>query len=146
MDKPSVPVRVDYTIERPLTEVREAIVDPRHMTQYFITNSSGRMETGAQLVWEWRDVGAKCDVHVHEVTDDKIAFRWAAGGEGTQVTLSLEAAGNTTKLVATEGPFEMSEQGVALALQQTQGWTDFCCSLRAYLHHGVNLRKNKPAD
>ena len=144
----AVPVRVAYTIERPLAEVREAIVEPRRMAQYFFSSGSGRMTSGAKLVWEWRDVSATADIKVREVTDDKITFLWSAtgGGTPTQVTLALTADGAHTKLACTEGPFELSEDGVTRALGQTQGWTDFCCSLRAYLHHGVNLRLNKPAD
>jgi uncharacterized protein YndB with AHSA1/START domain len=141
-----VPVRVEYAIDRPVAEVREAIVDPAKMAQYFISHGSGRMTAGAKLTWAWTDVGAKASVHVREVTDDRITFLWAAGGAPTQVTITLTADGAKTKLVATEGPFERSDDAVARALQQTQGWTDFCCSLRAYLHHGVNLRANKQAD
>jgi len=144
----AVPVRVEYAIERPLADVHEAIVDPRRMAQYFFSRGSGRMTSGAKLHWEWDDASAKADIKVREVTPTKITFLWSAtgGGTPTQVTLALAADGPKTKLVATEGPFELSEDGAKRALQQTQGWTDFCCSLRAYLHHGVNLRANKPAD
>ena len=58
----------------------------------------------------------------------------------------LEPDGDGTRLVATEGPFERTEEGVKRALGQTQGWTDFSLSLRAYLQHGLNLRLGKPAD
>lgn len=138
-----VPVRVEYTIERPLADVREAIVDPARMAHYFISHGSGRMISGAKLAWTWNDVSASANVHVREALDHRITFLWAAGGAPTQVTLELTADGAKTKLVCTEGPFELSREGVTRALGQTQGWTDFCCSLRAYLHHGVNLRTNQ---
>jgi uncharacterized protein YndB with AHSA1/START domain len=138
-----VPVRVEYTIERPLADVREAIVDPARMAHYFISHGSGRMTAGAKLEWTWSDVGAKAAVRVRRADDTRITFLWAGSGDPTQVTLELTADGAKTKLVCSEGPFELSSDGAARALQQTQGWTDFCCSLRAYLHHGVNLRTNQ---
>ena len=138
-----VPVRVEYTIDRPFAEVHEAIVDPARMAHYFISHGSARMTAGATVEWTWRDVDAKQSVRVREVKDDLITFLWSASGEPTQVKLALATDGAKTKLVISEGPFERSREGVARALQQTQGWTDFCCSLRAYLHHGVNLRTNQ---
>lgn len=32
------------------------------------------------------------------------------------------------------------------ALEQTAGWTDFLCSLTAYVLHGINLREGRTAD
>jgi uncharacterized protein YndB with AHSA1/START domain len=126
-----------------VAEVREAIVDPARMAHYFVSHGSARMTSGAKLEWTWADVGAKASVHVREVKDDLVTFLWAGSGESTQVKIELTADGAKTKLVASEGPFELSPDGVRRALGQTQGWTDFCCSLRAYLHHGVNLRTNQ---
>ena len=142
-----VTVKVEDRIARPVADVFEAIVDPAKMAQYFISTGSGRIEKGAQLTWEWRDVGAKLDVQVVQLEpNEKIAFVWSATGTRTKVTLSLVADGNATKLVATEAPFALSEESVARAMGQTQGWTDFCCCLKAYLQHGINLRLGKPAD
>lgn len=52
----------------------------------------------------------------------------------------LEADGDKTRITASEAPFALTEEGVARALGQHQGWTDFCCCLKAYLQHGINLR------
>jgi hypothetical protein len=32
---------------------------------------------------------------------------------------------------------------VTVALQQTQGWTDFICSMKAFLYGGINLRSGR---
>jgi uncharacterized protein YndB with AHSA1/START domain len=141
-----IAVRVEDRIGRPLAEVLEAIVDPAKMAQYFISRGSARMTPNAKLEWEWSDVGAKLDVHVRTVAGDKVTFLWSATGTPTQVTLALVPDGDATKIVATELPFELSEHGAARAMQQTQGWTDFCCSLEAYLVHGVRLRAGKRSD
>ncbi len=142
-----VTVNVDDRIARPVAEVFDAIVDPAKMTQYFISRGSARITPGASLTWEWSDVGAKLDVQVVQFEPNaKVAFVWSATGTRTKVTLQLLADGPATKLVATEAPFPLTEDGALRAMQQTRGWTDFCCCLKAYLQHRIDLRRGKPAD
>ena len=43
--------RASTQIQKPLEEVFEGIVSPEKMTNYFISEDSGRMETGATLQW-----------------------------------------------------------------------------------------------
>lgn len=143
----SFEVRVESRIERAPADVFAAIVDPAKMSQYFISRGSAPLAPHTRVDWEWADVGAKVTIEVTEIEPDrKVAFRWPADGPSTNVTLVLEPDGERTKLVATEGPFERTDAGVRRALGQNQGWTDFSCSLRAYLHHGINLRLGKQAD
>jgi uncharacterized protein YndB with AHSA1/START domain len=80
-------------------------------------------------------------VNVHQVdAPRRIMFSWTASGAPTKVILALEPDGEGTRLVASEAPFPLSEEAAARAVQQTQGWTDFGCSLKAYLVHRVDLR------
>jgi uncharacterized protein YndB with AHSA1/START domain len=142
-----VTVKVEDRIARPVADVFDAIVDPAKMSQYFISGSSGRIELGAKLEWEWSDVGAKLAIEVGQLdVNSKIGFAWSATGVPTKVTLLVEPAGSGTKVTATEGPFALTDQGVARAMQQTEGWTHFLCCLKAYLMYGINLRAGKAAD
>jgi uncharacterized protein YndB with AHSA1/START domain len=142
-----VTVKVEHRIARPPADVFDAIVDPNRLAQFFVSRSSARIASEAKLVWEFADVGAKLDVEIGQYEQDKkIGLAWSATGMPTKVTLLLVPDGAGTKLVATEGPFAMNDEGVARAMQQTQGWTDFACSLKAYLIHGINLRLGTPAD
>jgi uncharacterized protein YndB with AHSA1/START domain len=142
-----VTVRVEDRIARKPAEVFEAIVDPARMAQYFISRGSARLAVGAKVEWEWSDVGAALTIEVAQIEQDaKVGFAWSATGVPTKVTLLLEPDGDATKIVATEGPFALTDGGVARAMRQTQGWTDFCCGLKAYLSHGINLRLGRPAD
>lgn len=143
----AVTVKVEDRIARPAADVFEAIVDPAKMAQYFISRGSARLGPAAKVEWEWADVGAKLEVQVGQFEPNaKLSFAWSATGIPTKVTIMLTPDGDATKLVVTEAPFALSEERVALALRQTQGWTDFCCCLKAYLQHGINLRLGKPAD
>ena len=142
-----ITVKVEDRIARPAADVFEAIVDPAKMAQYFISRGSARLAPGTKVDWEWSDVGAKLAIEVAQLEPDaKIGFAWSATGVPTKVTLMLAPDGDATKIVATEGPFALTDEGAARAMGQTQGWTDFCCCLKAYLQHGINLRLGKPAD
>ena len=138
-------MKVEDRIARPPAEVLEAIVDPAKMAQYFLSRGSGRMTTGAKLDWEWADASAKLAIHVRSVEADRVTFLWSATGTPTQVTLALAPDGDRTKITATELPFELTEEAAARAIGQTQGWTDFCCCLKAYLQHGIDLRRGRKA-
>lgn len=142
----SIQVKVQYNILRPAQEVFDAIVNPDRLSRYFISESSGPLVTGAQLQWKWADVGAACEVEAGEIVpQQKIAFVWKMGDYRGAVKLQLTTAenGGTDLLITEDAGFEMDEAGIAGALRQTQGWTDFCCCLRAYLYTGVNLRNGK---
>jgi uncharacterized protein YndB with AHSA1/START domain len=136
-------VSVNDRINAPLPRVHDAIVDPEKMRHYFISRGDARMTSGAKVEWAWEDVGAKLTADVIEVTPARIVFEWTATGPRTRVTITLDADGDATKLLITEASFRMMTDGVKGALQQTQGWTDFLCSLKAYLVHGVNLRTGR---
>jgi len=80
------------------------------------------------------------------VKNESISFEWDASGKLARVDVVMESVStNKTTLEITESSYELSEKEVSKALQQMQGWTDFICSLKAYLYTGVNLRNGKMA-
>ena len=136
-------VRTQITIQRPPEDVREAIVDPAHMSQYFIASSTGRLETGATITWSFAEVDFEVIVNVKRLEPPRlIEFDWSATGEFSPVTMELvpEDDGSTTVKV-TEGSWDFDRAGVAKLAGQTQGWMHMLCCMKAYLDHGINLRK-----
>ncbi|PKA83728.1 uncharacterized protein YndB with AHSA1/START domain [Ulvibacter sp. MAR_2010_11] len=138
-------VKVKNTIQRSVEEVFEAIVNPEKLTGYFVSATNARITEGAKIKWEFADYNVTVNVDVKEVVlNRKIVFDWSASGVKAEVTLSFHSETTSkTTLEITERTFEFSEEGVAKAMQQTQGWTDFICSLKAYLYTGINLRSGK---
>ncbi|HLL25191.1 MAG TPA: SRPBCC domain-containing protein [Kofleriaceae bacterium] len=132
---------VEAHVRRPRADVREAVVDAARLAKFFVSRASGPLETGATVTWEWTDVGASTDVRAREIRDDRITFLWGGEHEPTQVEISLVADGDVTKVTIDEHPFELAEEAAVRAIRQTQGWTEFCCGLRAYLEHGIDLRR-----
>lgn len=127
-------------IQKPISEVFEAIVNPVHLTQYFISESSGRMETSKELTWEFGDFPGKFPVKVIEVqTNQSVSFVW---DEETIVNITLEAQpDNTTVVKVTEGEKDLNEENLKWLIGNTFGWGNFLDCMKAYLEYGINLRK-----
>lgn len=137
-------IKVGLRLAKPAADVFEAIADPAHMTHYFISKSSGRMEEGKTVEWGFPETNVAFPVFVKKVQPYRlIAFTWgdADGGE-TDVEMQLNAAGeNITFLVITEGRKEANEKGIQWLKSNTEGWANFLACLKAYLEYGINLRK-----
>ncbi len=141
----SLNAQVSYSILKPIEQVYHAIVDKEQISNYFTTRSDSDLIEGKVVNWEWDDFGAKFQSEVLKIkAPHMISFRWSATGQKTTVEIALQSKGkNQTQISITDGPFDHSEEGIQKALQQTIGWTDFICSLKAYLYTGINLRNGQ---
>lgn len=137
-------IRTALQISKPTTEVFEAIVDPQKMSGYFIAQGSGRMEEGKEITWVFPEFDEEATVNVVEVTPNEyMSFQWqAANGQSLLVEMTLlDMPGNSTLLKITEGEMPNDEVGIKWLAQNTEGWANFLACLKAYLEHGINLRK-----
>lgn len=50
-----IKAKVQLGIMRSASEIFEAVVNPDIMTRYFISGSTGIMESGKTLTWTWTD-------------------------------------------------------------------------------------------
>jgi uncharacterized protein YndB with AHSA1/START domain len=144
----NVEVNVKNRILKPVGEVFAAIVDPAKMSHYFISSGSGPMNAGTTVKWEFADVGGSLSADVKEVEENrKITFDWNASGVNARVTITLSSVGpNTTLVTINESGWPMDPEGVKRALEQTAGWMDFLCCLKAYVQHGINLRLGRTSE
>jgi uncharacterized protein YndB with AHSA1/START domain len=140
----SIEVKVESSIKRTIDEVFEAIVLPEKLKCYFVSKASAPLVEGTTLNWEFADYNVTIKVEVKKVVpNEHIRFEWSASGHSAVVNMYFTAKEDSTKIRITEGLFENSEEGIKKTMQQTQGWTDFICSLKAYLYTGINLRDGK---
>ena len=131
-------------ISKPIKEVFEAIVDQKKMSNYFISESSGRMEEGKTLTWKFPEFEDRFSVEVAEVKSPEfVSFLWeGAVGNKLLVEINLLEMKNSTTLVKiTEGKMENNAAGLAWYGGNTEGWANFLACLKAYLEYGINLRK-----
>ncbi|RYY51108.1 MAG: ATPase [Chitinophagaceae bacterium] len=123
--------------------VYEAIVDPRHMSNYFIAESSGRMVAGASLEWRFPEFDLRIPVRVGEVrSGEYVSFFWD-DEDGTVLTVEilLHPVGSATHVIVTEKSREANAVGIAWLARNTEGWANFLACMKAYLEYGINLRK-----
>lgn len=129
-------------INKPVKEVFEAIVDPEKMTQYFISESSGRMEKGKTIVWKFPVFEIEAPIRVADIIPDNyVSFYWEVNGKELLVEMKLESFENNQTIVRiSEGTLTNDEAGIAWLKGNTEGWANFLACLKAWLEYGINLR------
>lgn len=143
MNDQKLEIKVDIQILKPVNEVFEAIVDPLKMSNYFISESTGRMEDGRLLMWKFPEFDMKFPVRVGKTTRNKyISFSWDSDGKELLVEMTLLPRGdNSTLVTVTEKSRNNDEEGIKWLSGNTAGWANFLACLKAYLEYGINLRK-----
>jgi uncharacterized protein YndB with AHSA1/START domain len=140
---PSVETRM--LIRRSPHSVFEALADPSITTRFWYTKSSGRMEEGAELTWEWEMYGVCEKVWVREVEPDRrIRFTWEGYDPSHPTTvefLFIPYEDEATYLRITETGFSGDgDTQVSRALGSTGGFTFLLTAVKAALEHGITLK------
>jgi uncharacterized protein YndB with AHSA1/START domain len=137
-------VETGLKMMKPAHEVYEAIVDPKKMSNYFISKGSGRLDEGKPVTWTWDDWHMQADARPNKIEPDRfISFFASPEGEETLTEIRLGAVDPSATVVRiTESGWRKDDHGIAMLARQTQGWTGFLFCLKAFLEHGVNLRKD----
>jgi uncharacterized protein YndB with AHSA1/START domain len=144
MKPETLEIKTGMTISKPPLEVFEAIVDPVKMTNYFISQSNGRMEEGKKLIWKFPEWDMEVPVLVGKIEKDKyISYYWDdVDGKQLLVEITLTPKpNNSTYVVVTEKSRNNDEAGIKWLKGNTEGWANFLACLKAYLEYGINLRK-----
>ncbi|MFN3248855.1 SRPBCC domain-containing protein [Roseibium album] len=138
-------------IDRPVSEVFEAVVNPDTLSNYFTTaGSSGPLETGKAVQWNFEDFPGPVNVRVSEVVrDQKIVLHWAArdadenDDRETTISMVFEPLENGRTLVSiSEEGWRDTPRGRDTSYENCEGWTQLLCSLKAFIEHGVDLRRD----
>ncbi|WP_107037805.1 SRPBCC domain-containing protein [Brumimicrobium mesophilum] len=127
-------------IQKPIEEVFEGIVNPEIMTKYFISESTGRLESGKEVTWKFPEFDDQFVINEVEIDENKsISFVW---DPETVVNISLEQLPDKSTIVRiNEKGKELNEENVKWALENSGGWANFLACLKAYLEYGIQLRK-----
>jgi uncharacterized protein YndB with AHSA1/START domain len=127
-------------IQKPIEEVFEGIVNPEKMTKYFISKSSGRLESGKEVIWKFPEFEHKLPVKEIKIeNNNSISFVW---DPETVVIISLEKLPDDSTVVrVNENGKELNEDNLKWALDNSGGWANFLACMKAYLEYGIQLRK-----
>lgn len=135
--------KASIQIQKKAPEVFEAIINPEHMSHYFIASSTGKMISGTNIEWNFPEFPDLFPVSVREIKQNEyISFDWSGGGQNQLVEMFLQPYGeNSTIVKVIEKEMNDDEKGTKILIQQTEGWANFLACLKAYLEYGINLRK-----
>lgn len=129
-------------IRMPVAEVVEAFINPEITTKFWFTRSSGRLEVGKQIQWDWEMYNASSQVNVKAIEANKrILIEWSGYDTPTTVEwIFTPRPDNTTFVSITNTGFSGDEdQLVEQAIGSTEGFTLVLAGLKAFLEHGINL-------
>lgn len=133
-------VKAQMLIRRPVAEVFAAFVNPEITTNFWFTKSSGRLEEGREVRWDWEMYGVGAVVKVKAVeTDQRILIEWDDPPCPVEWRFVARPDGTTLVTVANWGFHGDDDSVVAQALDAKGGFTYLLAGLKAFLEHGVRL-------
>jgi uncharacterized protein YndB with AHSA1/START domain len=144
MENIPLEIKVALVMQKPADAVFEAIVDPLKMCNYFISQSSGRMEPGKTLTWKFPEYDPECPVRVDHIEKNRLlSFYWNDfDGHEQRVEMTMQPKeNNSTMLTITEKSRDNDDAGIKWLKGNTEGWANFLACLKAWLEYGINLRK-----
>lgn len=133
-------VEAQMLIRRPVSQVFQAFIDPQITTKFWFTHSSGPLETGKTVNWEWEMYGVSSKVLTKQIIVNKlISTEW-----GTPVTTIdyefTSLTDSTTYVVIKNYGFNLTGNALIKKLMDsTGGFTTVLDGLKAYLEHGIQL-------
>lgn len=135
--------RAAMLIRRPVDVVFTAFVDPAFTTRFWFSRSSGRLEAGKQICWDWEMYGHSVTVDVLAIeANRRILIAWGGYGTMTTVEWAFTARPDGTTFVSiTNAGFSGEGDAVAhQALDSTEGFTLVLVGAKALLEHNIELR------
>jgi uncharacterized protein YndB with AHSA1/START domain len=133
-------VETQMLIRKPISEVFQAFIDPTITTNFWFTKSSGSLEVGKTVKWEWEMYGVSANVLIKKIIPNKfISMEW--GDPATTVDFEFtELTGGTTYVVIKNFGFrEKGDKLMETIKDNTAGFTTVLDGLKAYLEHKIRL-------
>ncbi|MBA2562800.1 MAG: SRPBCC domain-containing protein [Chitinophagaceae bacterium] len=137
VDKKMPCAKAEMLIRRPVSEVFEAFVNPEITTRFWFTKSSGRLEAGKEIQWDWEMYNASVQIAVKVIEENKrILIEWPT----TVEWIFTPRADNTTFVSITNIGFSGDrDEIVKQAIDSTEGFTLVLSGLKALLEHNIIL-------
>ncbi|WP_442951466.1 SRPBCC family protein [Paenibacillus sp. GYB004] len=132
-------VKAEMLIRRPVAEVFEAFIDPEITTKFWFTKSSGRLERGKRIRWDWEMYGVHDEIVVTEmVTNQRIRIE---SSDNTRVEwIFTSRADKETYVTITNSGFAgTGDEMVSQAIDSMGGYTMVLCALKVLLEHNITL-------
>ena len=132
--------KAQMLIRKPVAEVFEAIVDPTITTRFWFTRSTGRLEQGRTVQWDWEMYGASAQVRVIALEPNRrILIEWGDPPCPVEWHFTSRPDGTTLVVVCNRGFRGGDDEVVAQAIDSMGGFSFMLAGLKAWLEHGIEL-------
>ena len=141
---------VQTKIERPVSDVFDAIVNENKICNYFVDKTSGPLTEGDRVVWSWEKWG-DFPVVVRKITENRLIHleanpkEWKKTDDDScddvSVFLEFESLDDgSTMLIISEQGWKTDESGLKGSHDNCSGWTHMAMCLKAWIEHGIDMR------
>ena len=135
---------VQLKIQRPPEEVFDAVVNPKKLSGYFVSNATGPLVEGKTVKWSFAEAPEPFDIVVRQVVkNEAIIFEWPSSADyNTRVEMLFKRLdGGATLVQVSERGWKNDETGIKASYGNNGGWMHMLCCLKAFLEFGgINLR------
>lgn len=132
-------VKAEMLIRRPVEEVFEAFVNPEMTTKFWFTKSSGRLEAGKHVTWDWEMYGVSDHVYVEDLQLNKRILIKSSDSTKTEWVFDSRTNKETFVTIVNSGFKGNEDDIVNRAVDSMGGYTMVLCALKALLEHNVIL-------
>lgn len=146
MDKPQLTqppqTKTAMLIRRPVAEVFDAFVNPDITTKFWFTKSSGRLEEGKQVQWDWEMYGVGAPVTAKVIEPNRrLVIEWPGYSGLTTVewTFVPQKDGTTFVTITETGFAGNGDELMQQVTDSTGGFTLVLAGLKALLEHNIQL-------
>ena len=136
---PTIYVEAQMLIRKPIEDVFEAFINPEITTNFWFTKSTGKLEEGKTVTWEWEMYGVKSEVKVHQIIPNEL-IRTEWGSPSTNVDYEFKTMEKGTLVVIKSYGFSQTGEDLLRQVNDnTGGFTTVLDGCKAYLEHGIKL-------
>ncbi|WP_343685964.1 SRPBCC family protein [Chryseobacterium gleum] len=132
-------VEAQMLIRKPVEDVFEAFINPEVTTNFWFTKSTGRLEEGKTVIWEWEMYGVKNAVNVHQIIPNQL-IRTEWGEPSTNVDYEFRTMEKGTLVIIKSYGFSQTGEDLLKVINDnTGGFTTILDGCKAYLEHRIKL-------
>jgi uncharacterized protein YndB with AHSA1/START domain len=132
--------KAQMLIRKPVAEVCEAFINPAITTKFWFTKSSGRLEPGKDIRWDWEMYGVSAQVLVKAVEpNQRILIEWDDPPCPVEWLFTPYSEDTTFVSISNWGFRGSDDEVVAQAIDSMGGFTIVLAGLKALLEHNIVL-------
>ncbi|MEM9548318.1 MAG: SRPBCC family protein [Bacteroidota bacterium] len=133
-------VECQMMIRKPVSEVFQALIDPNITTKFWFTKSSGILEKGKTITWQWEMYGVSAEVEVVELIRDKaLIIQWGNPKTTVHFAFTELKKEQTYVVIKNVGFTETGDELIEAIKNNTGGFTTVLDGMKAYLEYGIQL-------